>query len=85
VGRASRKKRERRKQAAAQTPQGVGAGDDGIHAIVPAIAPAREMEDAMTAEFQRNIRKSPLWDDMVRQYGEQKAEELLKKCRAKVQ
>jgi hypothetical protein len=43
------------------------------------------VEDAMTAEFQRNIRNSPMWDDMVRQYGREKAEELLKKCRASVQ
>ena len=61
------------------------ADDDGIHAIVPATATAREMEDAATAEFQRNIRKSPMWDDMVKEYGEQKAEELLKKCRVNVQ
>ena len=85
MGRASRKKRERQKERATQPRQAAGADHEAMHAKVPAVAPAGDMEDEMTAEFQRNIRNSPMWDDMVKQYGKEKAEELLKKCRANVQ
>jgi len=38
----------------------------------------------MTRAYQENIRKSPLWDMMVEQFGPEKAEELLKECRVEL-
>jgi len=32
----------------------------------------------MTKEYQKQIRNSPLWDEMVQKYGKQEAEKLLK-------
>lgn len=81
-----KKKHNRKKSKSSKViPPVPGEQDSGeLHALVPAIAPPDVIEDEMTRKFQENIRKSPLWDEMVRQYGPQKAEELLKQCRAKV-
>ena len=32
----------------------------------------------MTKEYQKQIRNSPLWDEMVQKYGKKEAEKLLK-------
>ena len=46
----------------------------------------RGMEDKfcelMTKNFQKEIRNSEIWDQMVAQFGEEKAEQLLKNCKA---
>jgi hypothetical protein len=39
---------------------------------------------AMTAAYQERIRKSPLWDQMVREFGEQKATEMLKEFTVRI-
>jgi len=38
----------------------------------------------MTKEYQKQIRNSPLWDEMVQQFGEKKAEKLLKEFQVKL-
>jgi hypothetical protein len=38
----------------------------------------------MTEEYQNKIRNSPIWNQMVKKYGKEKAEELLKQCRAEL-
>lgn len=43
-----------------------------------------EMLEEMTKQYQENIRNSPLWDIMVKQFGAEKAEALLKECRAEL-
>jgi hypothetical protein len=38
----------------------------------------------MTRRYQQEIRNSPLWDEMVREFGEKEAERLLKKFRVEI-
>jgi hypothetical protein len=38
----------------------------------------------MAREYQKQIRNSPLWDEMVQKYGKEKAEKLLKEFKAEV-
>jgi hypothetical protein len=38
----------------------------------------------MTAAYQERIRKSPLWDQMVKEFGEQKATEMLKEFTVRI-
>ncbi len=80
------KKKQNRKKGSglAKLPVIIGEDKEGLHALVPAVAPAEVIEDEMTRNFQEKLRKSPLWDEMVKQYGLEKAEELLKQCRAEV-
>jgi hypothetical protein len=53
---------------------------DGLHALVPADASHATVEE-MTKRYQENIRRSPLWDLMVKEYGEEQAARLLEQFR----
>ena len=57
---------------------------DGIHAIMPGVAPSEAELEKLTQEWLRQLRNSPLWEEMVRELGQAKAEELLSQCRAKL-
>ena len=56
----------------------------GLHALVPGLAPSPEAVDEATRLYQQNIRHSPLWDEMIRQFGEEEAERLLLQFRVEV-
>ena len=56
--------------------------NDGVHLLEQGTPPSPDQLDAMTKQFQESIRNSPMWSDMVRQFGKKKAEELLLECRA---
>jgi len=43
-----------------------------------------EISDRLTENFQRELRNSELWDEMVAEFGEKRAEELLRECKAEV-
>ena len=58
--------------------------DDGLHCMIPGETPSEEVLAEMTEEYQKQIRNSPMWDEMVKEFGQKKAEELLKQCRAKL-
>lgn len=45
---------------------------------------ARHAQDVLTRNFQSEIRNSALWPQMVAQFGEAKAEELLKQCKGEL-
>jgi hypothetical protein len=45
-------------------------------------SPAADTYERLTELYQQNIRNSPMWDEMVREFGPEKAEQLLKQCRA---
>ena len=47
---------------------------DRIHRVAPPV----------TANFQRELRNSELWDEMVAEFGEKRAEEMLSECKAEV-
>jgi hypothetical protein len=43
-----------------------------------------EISARHTANFERELRHSELWDQMVAEFGEQRAEEMLRECTAEV-
>jgi hypothetical protein len=57
---------------------------DGVHAFVAGVAPSPEALEEASKRYQANIRKSPLWDEMVRQFGEKEAERMLLEFRVEV-
>jgi uncharacterized protein YaaW (UPF0174 family) len=44
----------------------------------------KEFSDRFTENFQREIRNSELWDQMVEEFGQKRAEEILRECKAEV-
>lgn len=58
--------------------------EEGLHAMLPGGAPSEATLDELTRLHQQNIRNSPMWDEMVREFGLQRAEALLKQCRAEL-
>ncbi|TWU36648.1 hypothetical protein Q31b_49290 [Novipirellula aureliae] len=55
--------------------------EQGMHAVVPG-TPDSDVFERMTEIYQQKIRESPMWDQMVDEFGLEKAEQLLKQCRA---
>ncbi len=45
---------------------------------------AEQFSDRFSENFQRELRNSELWDQMVSEFGEEKALELLKECKADI-
>ena len=88
MGKKSRLKRERKKkEGSKEPPTPIGStwlDQEGVHAILPGTAPSPEVLEEMTQQYQQSIRQSPMWDEMVRQFGEEKAEELLRECKAEL-
>ena len=81
----SKKKRTKRKQKQSDSnsfPSNMWMDDDGIHALTPEPLSSLDLE-LMSLRFQEKIRNSPMWDQMVKEYGEEEAEKILKNCRAK--
>jgi hypothetical protein len=58
--------------------------DDGVHAIGVGRPPGLVETAAMTEAYQQGIRNSPLWDQMVKDFGEQQATEMLKEFKVKI-
>ena len=58
--------------------------EEGLHVLTEGAKPTSSEIEKMTKEYQNQIRNSPLWDKMVKQYGEEKAEELLSEFKAEV-
>ena len=57
---------------------------DEFHAFAPGNAPSPETLGDMTRRYQQNIRESALWDEMVREFGEEEAERILRKFRVEI-
>lgn len=43
-----------------------------------------ELSARLTASFQREVRTSELWEQMVAEFGEKRAEQILRECKAEV-
>jgi len=43
-----------------------------------------QFSEKLTINFQKELRNSPLWDEMVAEFGEKRAEELLKECKGEL-
>lgn len=56
---------------------------DGVHMITPGGPLTREDLANMTQTYQKQIRQSPMWKQMVKEFGQEKAEELLKEFQVK--
>jgi hypothetical protein len=84
MGKKARIKRERREKGDA-LPDPFWEDAEGIHTsfLVPGEAPP-DAAQRMTEEFQTRIRNSPMWKQMVEQFGEAEAERLLKQCKAEI-
>jgi hypothetical protein len=76
------KRRRRPGLPAAEVPAWMD--DDGLHALLPGTPPDQKTLERMTELYQEQIRNSPMWDEMVREFGPEKAEELLRQCRAEL-
>lgn len=44
----------------------------------------KEFSDRLTANFQRELRNSGMWDEMVAEFGEKRAKEMLRECKAEI-
>ena len=44
----------------------------------------KTFSELLTKNFQAELRNSPIWDEMVAEYGEQKAEKILKQCKGEL-
>jgi hypothetical protein len=53
-----------------------------MHALVPGEPPSEAELEEMSRVYQQKIRRSPLWKQMVKEYGKEKAEEVLLQFRA---
>lgn len=58
--------------------------EEGMHVISKGAKPTNSEIEQMSKEYQNQIRNSPLWDEMVNEFGKEKAEELLKEFKAEV-
>jgi hypothetical protein len=58
--------------------------EEGMHFVGKGSQPTIEEQERMTKEYQKNIKKSPMWSMMVKEYGEEKAEEMLKEFQVQV-
>lgn len=57
---------------------------DGLHALLPGHTPSHAALDEMTRLYRQSARSSPLWDEMVREFGEEAAERMLQEFRVEV-
>jgi hypothetical protein len=58
--------------------------EEGFHGLIPGERPSDEQVEEMTRKYQEEIRNSPLWDKMLKKFGREKSEELLKECQVKI-
>lgn len=85
MGKKSRRKRQQPPPQPPPIAERVGwQADDGFHMLVPGAPPTPEMLEEMTRHYQEQLRHSPVWEEMVKKYGKEKAEELLQECRAEL-
>ena len=43
-----------------------------------------DFSQLLTENFQRELKESELWDQMVKEFGEKRAEEILRECKAEI-
>ena len=43
-----------------------------------------DFSQRLTENFQKELRGSELWDQMVKEFGEKRAEEILRDCKAEI-
>ena len=87
-----RSKRHRATKRARRRREGIGSNaatpeawlaDDGIHMLLPGVA-TPELLEQLSRNFQEQLRRSPLWTELIQQYGQERAEQILQRCRAQL-
>jgi len=58
--------------------------EEGMHMVSKGMRPSIEEQERLSKEYQQSIRKSPLWKQMVTEYGKEKAEKMLEEFRVEV-
>ncbi|PCI09340.1 MAG: hypothetical protein COB77_00020 [Gammaproteobacteria bacterium] len=57
---------------------------ENVRVLVAGDKPTQVEMDTMTKEYQKQIKSSPFWAELVKQYGEEKAEEILSEFKAEI-
>jgi hypothetical protein len=57
---------------------------EGLHAILPGVAPTAERLAVLNDNFRKELRNSPLWDEMIGKFGIEEAEKLLKEIKVEL-
>ena len=57
---------------------------EGYHAIMPGMPPSSEQLEQMTKDYQKRIKKSPMFKAMTKRFGREKSQELLKEFQVKL-
>ena len=73
----TRHKRKKKKVRGKRKGSGSDKPQDEVHAFVPAVAPKGKFLELVQYNFKKELRNSPVWDEMVSKFGREKAEELL--------
>jgi hypothetical protein len=84
MGKKSRNKRLKKISQNINLPIFSHMDEDGLHALIPGEPPSDDKLKEMTKKHQENIRNSPLWGELLRIYGKEKAEELLLQFRIEI-
>ena len=71
-------------QQEASAPPVIWQDEKGFHIVSLGTTPSAEQLELMTKRYQNEMRNSPLWKDIVKDFGEEKAEELLKEFEVKL-
>ena len=79
------RRKKKRSDLSNQLPQPPWADEDGVHMLVPGSSPTPEAIEEATKAYQRRIRNSPIWDTMVSEFGEEKAQEMLQDFQVNIQ
>jgi len=80
-----RRKKKRRRKLSQQGFLAPWMDDDGLHVFLPGESPSGELLEQLTEQYQQNIRNSALWEEIVRRFGPEEAERILKEFRIEVQ
>jgi hypothetical protein len=51
--------------------------------LLPGV-PTPELLEELSRNLQEQLRHSPLWNELIEQYGQERAEQILQRCRAQL-
>lgn len=80
-----RKSQQHKRAAPPPLPPGMSWMDkDGLHALLPGEAPSVEVMAVLGDNFRKELRNSPLWDEMIEKFGKAEAEKLLQQVKVEL-
>ncbi len=81
--RARKRTRQRRDATGIEGPPEAWLAYDGFHMLLPGV-PTPELLEELSRNLQEQLRRSPLWNELIQQYGPERAEQILQQCRAQL-